>query len=64
VETFPAGLLCAEPQSGSTPLATYEFMTASGSHNNEILLKILGDKTKQEKPKNGLIRLMFRTRTI
>jgi ankyrin repeat protein len=65
VESFPAGLLCAETQSGRTPLTTYAFMTASGSHDNEILLKILGDKTKLEKSKNGLIiRLMFRTRTI
>jgi hypothetical protein len=64
VESFPAGLLYAETQCGRTPLATYKLMNSSGACDHEILLKVLGDKTNREKPKRGLIRKLFRNRSI
>jgi hypothetical protein len=65
VESFPAGLLYAETQSGRTPLATYEMMNTSGSCENKILLKVLGgDRTNRDKTKKSFIRKLFRNKTI
>jgi hypothetical protein len=63
VESFPAGLLYAETQSGRTPLATYELMKGSGSRReNETIRKVLCVRTNREKSKNGFMRKLFRTR--
>jgi hypothetical protein len=64
VESFPAGLWCAETQCGRTPLATYKLMNSSGSCDHEILLKVLGDTTNREMPKKSLICKLFRNKSI